>query len=592
DGIGDNLSGADVIVDSLRWFENDGNDPPAFTAHLIAEYSSPSSVFAADFDGDSDLDVVSSATSEYSLTAQFDEDISWWSQENGVWTFEESLINTYAANDVMGADFDKDNDIDIISAGYKTQRIDWWRNTSGNFGSVIPIASSFQYARNVFPFDIDSDDDLDFVACADNVNTISWFENDNQVPTPSFTEHEIVTDFTYAYYVSAIDLDGDGDADVIGSAQNADELAWWENDLNEDSTIAAGDQAIVQFWNNKVGIDFNSGVSGNVSVFYNAGENQNTNQLETGQVHHIAVDGYYTIVTDKSTYNCDITFSYAGISQWSAINNEADLIICYWDEDNEQWIRLDNQLVNTENDEITVSQLTSELQKFSKFTLGSNSSDNALPVDLLSYQGKITNQGIELSWTTANEVNNMGFELWRKGVSDTLFHLLATYKTDKNLEGLGNSSTGNTYLYIDETVRNGLSYSYELFDVDYNGQKYSNGLLNLDFVPKGLVRISEENQPSKINLKQNYPNPFNSTTMIEFSLVSLDNIELIPVTIDIFNIRGQKIMTLLDDNLSAGAYLKVWRGIDYNGSEVASGSYIYRIQTPDQSISKIMYLIK
>ena len=78
--------------------------------------------------------------------------------------------------------------------------------------------------------------------------------------------------------------------------------------------------------------------------------------------------------------------------------------------------------------------------------------------------------------------------------------------------------------------------------------------------------------PAVINIPGNYPNPFNPFTSIEFSL---DNNGF--VTLDIFNITGQKVNTLFAKNLPAGSHYVVWNGSDANGSVVSSGIYFCRL---------------
>ncbi|MCL2063282.1 MAG: S8 family serine peptidase [Candidatus Cloacimonetes bacterium] len=85
----------------------------------------------------------------------------------------------------------------------------------------------------------------------------------------------------------------------------------------------------------------------------------------------------------------------------------------------------------------------------------------------------------------------------------------------------------------------------------------------------------------------NFPNPFNPETTINFSLPEPSNVQ-----IDVFNVRGQRVLVLLNDNLNRGHHSVVWNGFDGNGRAVGSGLYFYRIQTESQSIVKRMVLLK
>lgn len=91
----------------------------------------------------------------------------------------------------------------------------------------------------------------------------------------------------------------------------------------------------------------------------------------------------------------------------------------------------------------------------------------------------------------------------------------------------------------------------------------------------------------EFELKQNYPNPFNPSTTIEYNLSSAGN-----VVIAVYNILGQHIVTLVDEDKSAGRYQTTWSGTDGAGKAVASGVYMYRIATKKQVVAKKMMLMK
>ena len=95
------------------------------------------------------------------------------------------------------------------------------------------------------------------------------------------------------------------------------------------------------------------------------------------------------------------------------------------------------------------------------------------------------------------------------------------------------------------------------------------------------------NMPIATELRGNYPNPFNPETVIRFS-VALESI----VLIDIYNIRGQKVRSLLNDFVNRGEHSVVWNGRDDSGSAVGSGVYFYRMITDDAVFVKRMMLMK
>ena len=93
--------------------------------------------------------------------------------------------------------------------------------------------------------------------------------------------------------------------------------------------------------------------------------------------------------------------------------------------------------------------------------------------------------------------------------------------------------------------------------------------------------------PDKFELGQNYPNPFNPTTTLEYGVPNRSH-----VRIEVFNILGQSIRTLVDEEKSAGRYQSVWDGTDKSGHSVSSGVYLYRITAGEFVQSKKMLLLK
>jgi Big-like domain-containing protein len=88
-------------------------------------------------------------------------------------------------------------------------------------------------------------------------------------------------------------------------------------------------------------------------------------------------------------------------------------------------------------------------------------------------------------------------------------------------------------------------------------------------------------------LNQNYPNPFNPVTTISFELADQDF-----VTINIFNLRGEKIKALVREPREAGLYYDIWDGSDDDGNQVASGIYFYSLNTSQFSATRKMVMIK
>jgi hypothetical protein len=93
--------------------------------------------------------------------------------------------------------------------------------------------------------------------------------------------------------------------------------------------------------------------------------------------------------------------------------------------------------------------------------------------------------------------------------------------------------------------------------------------------------------PLQTSLFANYPNPFNATTSISYALAAAGQVQL-----EIFDITGRMVKTLIDGNQEAGSHNVIWDGLNDQGKVVASGTYFYRLKTKDDSFVKKMALLK
>jgi len=88
-------------------------------------------------------------------------------------------------------------------------------------------------------------------------------------------------------------------------------------------------------------------------------------------------------------------------------------------------------------------------------------------------------------------------------------------------------------------------------------------------------------------LQGNYPNPFNPTTTIAYQMSKSE-----PVTITVYNLKGQKVRTLVNEVKTAGNHTVVWNGMDQNGKSVASGIYYYKLSTNNHTEVRKAILMK
>jgi hypothetical protein len=105
-----------------------------------------------------------------------------------------------------------------------------------------------------------------------------------------------------------------------------------------------------------------------------------------------------------------------------------------------------------------------------------------------------------------------------------------------------------------------------------------------DLTPTGIE--DESPTPGIFTLSQNYPNPFNAQTKIDFSTAGGN------ARLDVFDICGAKVATILDGSLAPGVYSVIWDGKNSNGQTVSSGTYLYRLTDGANIQTKRMTLLK
>lgn len=187
-------------------------------------FGGPAGIRLSDLNNDNKLDIICAG-----ITAN---SIAWWQNTGGdpiVWTKHIVDENFTQAIYVNAGDIDNDGLTDILGAAFSGNELAWWRNLGNNQWEKYTIIENFTKAHEIMPSDLDQDGDLDVLGVSADLHTISWFENDGNFPI-TWVEHIIVNDFAGARSVDAKDMDGDGDIDLAGAALSDHEISWWRND--------------------------------------------------------------------------------------------------------------------------------------------------------------------------------------------------------------------------------------------------------------------------------------------------------------------------------------------------------------------------
>ncbi len=193
-----------------------------------------------------------------------------------------------------------------------------------------------------------------------------------------------------------------------------------------------------------------------------------------------------------------------------------------------------------------------------------------VPVRLLTFLAEQSDKGVLLTWRTASESNNLGWQIERREAG-------GAWAVIGFEAGRGTTQQPMRYEYMDERVRAGIDYEYRLKQMDLNGA--------FEYSP--VARVMVFAIPSEFTVGQNYPNPFNPETVILYSLPADDN-----VTVTIYDNLGRQVRRLLDEPQKAGPCEALWDGKNDAGAQVASGTYFYTVRTERFSATRRMTLLR
>ncbi|MBD3289093.1 T9SS type A sorting domain-containing protein [candidate division KSB1 bacterium] len=182
------------------------------------------------------------------------------------------------------------------------------------------------------------------------------------------------------------------------------------------------------------------------------------------------------------------------------------------------------------------------------------------------YAERITKGHIAIYWETGYELQNFGFNIYRSRKSSDNF-----IKINEDV------ITGEkSYSFVDETVTAGETFYYQLEEICKNGDKKTHPAITVEMP-----------MPENFNLFPNYPNPFNTITLVRYQLPAASQ-----VTIDVYNVLGRRIRTLVDEVKEAGFYTVTWDGLDSDGFPVVSGLYFYRMHAGSFKTTRKMTVVR
>jgi hypothetical protein len=206
-----------------------------------------------------------------------------------------------------------------------------------------------------------------------------------------------------------------------------------------------------------------------------------------------------------------------------------------------------------------------------------------VPVELQNFSVEVRENKVKLDWSTATETNNQGFEIERTSPLPSPYQgeggeAGRGWETISFVPGFGTTTEVHHYAFTDESLQSG-DYQYRLKQIDFDGSfEYSN------------ILEATVDAPVEFCLEQNYPNPFNPATKIKYSIANVIANEVKKsqfVTLKIYDILGNEVATLVNEEKPAGTY-----EVEFDAIDLPSGIYFYQLKAGSFIETKKMVLLK
>lgn len=627
----DNDGDEDVIATSLQfgsvsWYKNNGSGIFEAPIVLTDNASQPSTVKAFDMDSDNDFDIIvtlnfpgrvllienigngefkdpkiiaENAPFAQDLTiADFNADghpdIAFSSTfdagvaviiNQGNLNFDDQInvdFKSRTTQSIISADFNNDGRIDLATATPRSDLITWYENiTDSTFSLPLVIASStnsepFQLVVN--DFDNNGTEDI-FVTNYESENTLLYKnEGEGNILSPN----SIADEFPLLESYKFIDLDGDSLKDLVTigkyTVDNYERnLAWFKNSNNTSFINPSIILSIPGEVNFDLGdldrdgdpdITLTSRDSNQLIWFKNSNGSFGEGALISEEISSVS-DVRLFDVNNDSLLDI-ITYSFQNAVLQVFLNQGSEVFPSTPDITVPNIDIVDYALTDLDNDN-NIDIIVAGVENSRIYEIVDEEIGEPLLIPSLDF---VRLQQIDLS-----DIDNDGDE-----------DIVAVYSFSgivvvRNLNG----SFGELEFVVRDTdyfsIRN-------ISSSDVNGDSYPDIVFTSsvhnqvgwieNIIP--LINSNEINKgiPSKLNLSQNYPNPFNPNTTIKYEISEASNIKL-----SVFDLLGREILVLVNEKRSAGVY-----SVTFDASNLSSGTYIYRIESNSQTVSRKLTLIK
>ncbi len=275
-----------------------------------------------------------------------------------------------------------------------------------------------------------------------------------------------------------------------------------------------------------------------------------TTSIGTG-LNKVSTAEYWQLNRTNGISNVDVTLSFDNIRS-GTITTLADLRVAGWN--GTQWINQGNT-ATTGNAGANASGTVKSnpaLAVFGPFTLGSSTTNNTLPVSLLSFTAQQQNSTIALQWQTTNEINTSHFTIQRS-VDGVSFSAI----------GVVSSKGGGAYNYADNQLPNNATIYYRLQMVDKDGS----------FTFSKAIAVSLSKQQSALTI---FPNPVQQNLYVQLAITKAEKL-----TLQVIDLQGKILQQQIVDVVIGNTSISINTGV------LAKGSYVLVVKGSDQSQQKL-----
>jgi len=564
-----------------------------FTRHIIATgyRTDPVQIRAIDMDGDSDMDLVTGST-------YFGQgDLSWW-ENDGSQNFAEHSISSGEDNvwEVEVADMDNDGDWDILvmrDDEYVNYRITIFVNDGNQNFAPLDIASPPDQRYQIYPIDLDRDGDIDVVSVK-TPSSVLWLENQGNL---NFTERIIEESFENPS-VYATDLDSDGDVDVIGWSNSLREVHWWENDGNQNFTghLIGGFSANpldvrASDLDNDGDVDLLVGFDGCVSALENDGSQSfSEHVISTNPISH--ANSVYIADLDDDGDGDALAASYWGTYvRWFENEGNYSFTEHTLPGAGSHSVRAADMDGDYDLDVIAVVRFGREMAWWENVPTEVQVSltPHNPPIQIPPQGGHFSYDGVVTNSTNAT----VTVDAWTMVFLPT-GHRLGPRKLFQDIHLAPYGDTSQTISHRVKRWAPPGEYTYVGYVGYYPDTKLDSSYFNFtkleskDFASGEAFAVFDifgedlEFEELGTALLGAYPSPFNVQTNITYDLGQAG-----PVRLEVFDIQGRKVAILVEAEQPAGRHTITWDASDYS-----SGVYFYKLSSGDFTEVKRMMLVK